>query len=264
MRQVKKNVFAGIILAIFLIFSATTTAQSIVRSFNAKGNLLPGWVVALSQSDDSTVELAPAKDTSRIYGVVIDPSAAPLTVQKQNQQIFVATSGDYPVLVSTQNGNIRSGDYLSLSSTDGIAAKADENDHFILGRALEDFNGGPATIVYANDGSALGRINAAITPGKNPLLREAAAVPKPLLRTGESIAGKPVAALRIYVALAIFAIAGIIAAVLLWGGIRNAMVAIGRNPLSRHSIIRSLIQVIMAAIGVLIIGLLGVYLLLKI
>ena len=250
-------------LAGFLAFGVIVSAETIVNSFDAQGNLQPGWVVALSQTSDTTVELAPANDQSRIYGVVIDPSAAPLTVQKQAQQVFVVTSGNYPVLVSTQNGNITAGDYLSISRTDGIAAKASSSQGYVIGRALDSFSGGGTTIVYANDGSAVGRITAQITPGKNPLLKEAAAVPGPLLKVGESIAGKPLSALRIYSALAVFAVAGLIAAVMLWGGIRNAMVAIGRNPLSRHSIMRGLIQVVLAATSVLIIGLLGVYLLLK-
>lgn len=261
----KQKLF-GVVLIVFVIsaFSLVAVAETIVRSFDAQGSLQPGWVVALSKTNDTTVELSPSDDTSRIYGVVIDPSAAPLTVQKQDQQIFVATSGNYPVLVSTQNGAISSGEYLSISKTDGIAAKADTSEQFIVGRALEGFNGKGTAIVYANDGSALGRIMAQLLPGKNPLLKDAASIPQPLRRIGESIAGKPLSALRIYAAVAVFVIAGMIAAVMLWGGIRNAMIAIGRNPLSHHSIMRGLFQVILAATTVLIIGLLGVYLLLRI
>src|SRR3989344_6134214 len=107
--KIKKSGIIAAILAIFLISSSAVLAETIVNSFDAQGNLQPGWVVALSQSSNTTVELAPANDQSRIYGVVIDPSAAPLTVQKQTQQVFVATSGNYPVLVSTQAGDIASG-----------------------------------------------------------------------------------------------------------------------------------------------------------
>src|SRR3990167_3970597 len=110
MRKIKKSGIVALILTVFLAFSAAA-ADTIVRSFNAQGSLQPGWVVALSQSNNTTVELAPSDDPGRIYGVAIDPSAAPLTVQKEAQQVFVANSGNYPALVSTQNGNIRVGDY---------------------------------------------------------------------------------------------------------------------------------------------------------
>lgn len=261
MRRLFSRLFIAVFLAI--VFASTASADTIVRSFDSAAKLQPGWVVALSKSNSSTVVLAPAKDPSRIYGVVVEPSAAPLTVQKQDQQVFVANSGNYPLLVSTQAGTIGVGDYLTMSSTDGIAAKADSKDQFIVGRALEGFNGGSNTIVRANDGSALGRIMVQLSPGKNPLLKEVVAVPQPLRRVGEAVAGKPVTAVRVYAALIMFTVATFIAAILLTSGVRSSLVAIGRNPLSRHSIVRGMSQVILASALVLVIGLFGVYLLLK-
>lgn len=258
----RRKLSALIVFLCVLAFSSVPVfAETIVRSFDTKGSLQPGWVVELNKTNDTNVELA--TDSDLIYGLVIDPSDAPLTLQKQNQQVFVATSGTYPALVSSQNGTINNGDYLSLSSTDGIAAKATSHDAFILGRALEGFSAGKQTIVYANDGSALGRIMVQVAPGKNPLLKDSVGIPQPLRRVSESIAGKPVSALRIYTGLALFIISALTATLMLWSGIRNGMVAIGRNPLSRHSIMRGLAQVILAGAAVLIIGLLGVYLLLK-
>jgi hypothetical protein len=260
-----RRLISRLLLAVFLlaVLSAGVLADTVVRSFDAQGNLQPGWVVALSKSSNTTVVLAPSNHPERIYGVVIDPNSAPLTVQKQNQQVFVANSGNYPVLVSTQAGNINTGDYLTLSATDGIATKASSNDKFIIGRALQGFSGGGNTIVYANDGAALGRIVIEVAPGKNPLLKEAAAIPDPLRRVSESVAGKTVSAVRIYAALIIFLVAIIISAILLSSGIRSSLIAIGRNPLSRHLIIKGMSQVIVAAALVLVIGLFGVYLLLK-
>ncbi len=251
--------------AVFLLGSVVLVqADALVHSFNSQGNLQTGLVVALDDKDGSSVVLATAKDLSQIYGVVIDPNSAPLTVQKQAQQVFVATSGEYPVLLSTQNGPIKTGDFLSLSSTDGIAAKAKDTDQFVVGRALQNFSGGSSTIIYTSDGSSLGLINIQVLPGKNPALKDSVAIPQPLKRVGDSIAGKPVSALRIYTALAVFLIAAIMASVLLWGGIKNSMVAIGRNPLSRHPIMKGLTGIMIAAAGVLIIGLIAVYLLLKV
>jgi hypothetical protein len=41
------------------------------------------------------------------------------------------------------------------------------------------------------------------------------------------------------------------------------MIAIGRNPLSKKSILRSLMQVISVAFSVFVVGMIGVYLLLR-
>jgi len=255
---------AGLALGVSLaVFGWRATADAVVSGFNAKNSISPGWVVALSQGSSDTVELAPAGDPSRAYGVVIDPSQAPLTVNKENRQVFVANSGSYPVLVSNQKGEIKSGDYLSMSSTDGIAAKASFSESFILGRAQEPFDNASSAIIRTADGSAVGKIMVQINPGRNPLLKGDTAVPGALRRVGEAVAGKSISAIRLYLALTIFILSAIISGVLLWSGIRNAMVAIGRNPLSRPAIQRGLAQVIVSAVMVFIIGLFAIYLLLK-
>lgn len=260
--KIKKIALLAVLL-IPVMVGAGAIAETIVQSFNVKDTLTPGWVVALDKTSKDFVIRAPADEPDRIYGVVIDPSSAPLTVQKANQQVFVATSGNYPVIVSTESGPIKAGDYLSLSSTDGVAAKAGSDDLLVLGKALENFGGGTNTILYSGDRTAVGFAKVQVSPGRNPLLRDSG-VPSSIRGISESIAGKPVSAMRVYGAIAIFLVAGLIAAVMLWGGIRNSLVAIGRNPLSRHSIMKGLLQVMLAAAAVLIIGLLGVYLLLKI
>jgi hypothetical protein len=255
---------AALALGAGVAFAGLARADTIVRGFNANGSLQPGWIVALSQSSASTVEPAPANDPSRIYGIVIDPAQAPATLQSQaGQKIFVATSGTYPVLVNTQNGTINPGDYVSISSTDGIGAKATNQQSNVLGQALEKFNGSSNLVSSGTSGLPIGRIEVTIIPGKNPLIANQIAIPAPLRRAGEAIAGKNISALRIYAALLVFIIMSFIAATLLWGGVRSGMISIGRNPLSKHSIIQGLVQVIIVAVLVFIIGVFAVYLLLK-
>lgn len=259
------GIFGAALATVLLIgLAAAVRADTIVQGFSAKSSLEPGWIVALAKDSVGTVEPAPSDDPSRIYGVVIDPSKAPVTLQSQRgQKVFVATNGTYPVLISTQNGKINPGDYVSLSSTDGIAAKATSTQSTILGQALEKFDGIHNVITTAANGSTIGRVAVSITPGKNPLTKNDAAIPAPLRRAGQAIAGKSVSAARIYTALAVFLATGVIAISVLWVGIRSGMVAIGRNPLSRHSIMQGLVQVIIVAMIVFGIGAFAVYLLLR-
>ncbi len=238
-------------------------AESIVRSFKANGTITAGEVVALSFGNKSTVELAPTNDPARIYGVVVDKNTAAVTISQPGQEVFVATGGVYPVLVSTESGPIHSGNYLAMSSSDGVAAKATGGQAYVVGRALQDFDSSSGSASQGRNGSAIGKVSAQITPGRNPSLREDTAVPRALRRLGEAIAGKPLSASRIYAALAIFIITAAIAFSLLWVGVRSGMIAIGRNPLSRHSIMQSLAQVIVAATIVFFGGLLGIYLFLR-
>ncbi len=256
--------FALALSVIILISHALVFADAVVRGYKANGSLQPGSVVALSSNSADTVELAPANDTHRIYGIVVDPSTAPVTVKKTTAQVYVATTGTYPVLISDQNGPIKSGDYLSMSGADGIAAKAKSNQPTMLGQAAGDFDGTKNVLTRQNDGSAVGRIDVNIAIGENPIAKAGDTyVPKVLQQISDTLAGKQVSVLRVYAALTIFGITLLISTLLLISGIRSGMISIGRNPLSRHSIMFGLAQVIMAATAVLIIGLSGVYLLLK-
>ena len=241
------------------------SADTIVRAFRASGTLEPGWVVAIDKASSNTVVPAPASDPSRMYGVVIDPSQAPVTVRQQGQQVYVANSGAYQTLVSLSGGVIVPGDYISMSNTDGIGARASNRQAFVIGQALEKFDGKNGVITTGADGLAIGRIPISIIPGKNPLVKNEATVPAFLRRVAEGIAGtdKNLTAARIWAALVVFIIAVAVAFGVLWIGIRSGMIAIGRNPLSRHSIMQSLLQVIVIAVLVLLTGLVGVYLLLK-
>ncbi len=264
MRWLSLKLLAATVLLSLVGACSYAAADTVARSFNGKGNIKPGQVVALVPSVKNTVELAPANDPTSIYGVAVEQTAAPVTIQQPGQNVFVATGGLYPVLVSTENGSIAAGDYLSISSVDGIAAKLTKRQTYVLGRASQAFDGSAGKLGTGKNGSPIGKIPVQIAPGKNPNLREDTAVPTPLRKLGESIAGKPLSAGRIYSALIIFIVTAVIAVGLLWVGIRSGMIAIGRNPLSKHSIMQNLAQVIVASAIVFVGGLFGIYLLLRI
>ncbi len=250
----------GILLLLALPLKAA--ADNVVQGFAAKGNLQPGWIVALSQSSSTSVELAPASDPSRIYGVIINPSDAPITLNRSGQQVFVANAGNYPVLVSVVNGKIQPGDYISMSNTDGIGAKATNDQQTVLGQAIQGFDG-QHSVLTGSGQTAVGRITVSINPTHNPNLKGSLYVPEPLKRAANAIAGHTVSTARIWAAAIVFIAAAVIAVILLVVGVRTGMTAIGRNPLSRHSILFGLFQVIGMAVMIFIVGLFGVYLLLR-
>jgi hypothetical protein len=85
-----------------------------------------------------------------------------------------------------------------------------------------------------------------------------------LLRIANSLAGKQVSPERVYTALGIFLVSLAVASSLIYVGVRTSMISIGRNPLSKHSIMRGLMQVVFAATLVFGAGLLGVFLLVRV
>ncbi|HVO86272.1 MAG TPA: hypothetical protein VMT23_00875 [Candidatus Binatia bacterium] len=250
--------------AVLLLLVGQVKADNLAQGFDSKGDLQPGFLVSLVKDTKNTVEAAPHGDSTQIYGVVIDPSDAPVTLNSPvANQVFVATTGDYPVLVSTERGVIRAGDYLSVSSTDGIAANVSTDQKAVIGQAVQAFDGKKGVITTVGK-FAIGKITVNIDPRKNPIAINDIAVPSFLRTVGQAVAGKPITATRIYLSLAFLCAAVILSMTLLWAAVRGGMIALGRNPLNRPSILNSMFKVVTAAVLVFLIGLFGVYLLLRI
>jgi hypothetical protein len=84
-----------------------------------------------------------------------------------------------------------------------------------------------------------------------------------LKRIGEAVADKEVSPVRIYLGVGIAVVSLIAAIVVVYAGVRNSVISIGRNPMSKKSIFRALLEVILTALLIVIVGLFAVYLLLK-
>jgi len=253
------------------------TGGGSVQGYAADAPLQTGTVVQLEGTSGSKVIPATSKNLAQMYGVVVDPHQLSLTISDANlpNETFVTTSGTYKVLVSTQAGAIHVGDYVTMSAIDGVAMKAGtyEDQKTVLGRAEENFDGksnsvGSATLKdttgQTGDTVELGLITVAINIQRNPNEKSTKAnLPPALQKLGQAIADKPVGPLRIYLSIGITGLSIVVALTTLYAGIRNALIAIGRNPLSKKSIFRGLLEIILTGFLILIIGLFAVYLLLK-
>lgn len=266
--------FTGLCLLIVISFQSPLSAQSVSEGYSSEHVLQRGMIVRLKENDATKVEPVGMDGSEHVHGVVVAANDAPVTLAKDGQKVFVSNVGQYEVLVSDQNGSINSGDYVSVSSLAGIGMKTSDKEPFIIGRALTVFDGKQNIIssVEIKDTSGktrsvnIGRIKVDIVvTAKNPLLKETEPnVPELLRKASETIAGKPVNAVRAYLGLIVFIITTIVATSLLYGGVRSAITSIGRNPLSRKSILRGMVQVVLTGLIVFITGVFGVYLILRI
>ncbi len=255
---------------------ATTEASSAasLQGYAADKALQVGTVVKLTGTGATKVEPATQAKLSEMFGVVVDPHTLSLTISSASLQneAYVAPTGTYQTLVSDQNGAIKIGDYVTLSAIDGVAMKATADQKIVLGRAAGAFDGKANILGTANLKDSTGKstqvhlsgILVAIDIRQNPIEKSTKAnVPPWLQRLGEAVAEKPVGPLRIYLSIAITGASIVAALVLLYSGVRNSLIAIGRNPLSKKSIFRGLLEIVLTSIIVLIIGLFAVYLLLR-
>jgi hypothetical protein len=141
----------------------------------------------------------------------------------------------------------------------------------VVGRAIADLtsnsiiqNNVRIATPNGNESVAIGTVPVTINIARNPNAGHGTGnLPGFLQIASNNIADKPVAAPRVYAALAVLTIAGLTAAAVLYSGIRGGIMAIGRNPLAKHSILGAIMQSIAAGLGVFILGLFAVYLLLK-
>jgi len=261
--------------------TASTTPKATgggsVQGYAADSVLQYGTAVQLVGGATTKVAPATAKDLNAMYGLTVDPHELSLSISNSSlaNEAYVATSGTYSVLVSTQNGAIKAGDYITMSAIDGVLMKAGSYDDqkVVFGRAAGDFSGksgsiGSSTLHFSDNKTtqtvALGLVPVAINIERNPNQKSTKAnLPPALQKLGEAIADKPVSPTRIYLSIGITGLSIIVALVTLYSGIRNALIAIGRNPLSKKSIFRGLLEIILTGFIILIIGLFAVYLLLK-
>lgn len=246
-----------------------------VQGYAADAPIDNGTIVQLTGKEANRVKVATQAQLQNMFGVTVDRNQQPITLSSGNldNETFVAVSGTYNVLVSTQGGPIAVGDYVTLSAINGVAMKAGTTEKTVFGRAVVAFDGKGVTLGSstlkdvsgkANQTVALGSVPVTIDIKHNPNDKSTKVkVPEVLERIGVAIAEKQVNPIRIYLSLGITAVSIIAAIAILYSGVRNSMISIGRNPMSKKSIFRALIEIILTSILILIIGLFAVYLLLK-
>jgi len=261
--------------AVVLPVAAQTVGGGSVQGYASDTLLDNGTIVQLTGKDANRVKIAKQAELQNMFGVVVDRNQLSVTLSSEalQNETFVAASGTYNVLVSTQGGSIASGDYVTLSSVNGVAMKAGTEEKTIFGRANGPFDGkgitlGETTLKDVNGNTnqtvKLGSIPVTIDIKKNPNDKSTKSdLPDFLQRLGQQIAEKEVSPIRIYLSLGITLISILAAIAILYSGVRNGVISIGRNPMSRKSIFRALLEVILTSILILIIGLFAVYLLLR-
>ena len=262
------------IAAIVVLPVSAVTGGASVQGYAADTPIDNGTIVLLAGKDSNRVKVAPQSEVQNMFGVTVDRNILPITISSDLQnEVFVAVSGTYNVLVSTQEGPIMAGDYVTLSSINGVAMKAGTEKTTVFGRANGTFDGKGVTLGTTTLKDTEGNTTKTVTLGSIPVTIDIRSnpndqstkveVPDFLKRLGQAIAEKEVSPIRIYLSLGITAVSIIAAIAIIYSGVRNGVISIGRNPMSRKSIFRALLEIILTSILILIIGLFAVYLLLR-
>lgn len=259
-------------LSALLLPMQTVLAQTMSTTFQSRSPLTAGTVVALNETNAEEVIPASLNNLQHLHGVVVNEGEAVVNISNQENGVEVATSGTVNVVVSNVNGAITSGDLITASPIGGVAMRAADQAK-VLGTAQANFSADSnaeniRTIpVTLNDGRTIdvtiGAIPVAVNVQNNPNIAEDEILPEFLQNTANTISGKPVSTTRVIVSFIIFLLTLIGATVLIYSAVQSAVISIGRNPLSKGSVYRSLFQVFGIVVIVMAVGLGSAYLVLR-
>ena len=282
--RLRRVIGSGLVLLLLIAAlpaaAAATTSQTnisgaVTQSYSAGPSVQSGMIVELQASNPQTIIPLHSSDIAHMLGVVVPTANAAIVLSPAagtQQQVLVATVGHYGLLVTNQDGPIKTGDYVTISSLDGIGMKADADQTEVVGRAAGNFNGAANVLgsvkLKNQQGQAttvtIGSISLDLDITHNPLYQKSPAfVPDFVNKFATGVANKPVSTARIYLATVMLVITAFIVASILYGSMRGSMVALGRNPLSKQPIMRGLLQSMITVLIIFAVGVIAVYLLLK-
>jgi hypothetical protein len=261
----------GLFLLVFVAQTSPTNAQTITQGYNTDNPIQRATLVSLTLDDPLKIEPASLDNIERLHGVVVARNDATFVLTAEDEETLVATNGRFEMFVSDENGVIQQGDFITVSRVVGIGLKASESEVSIVGKANGSFDGKTAVLSTTeaivngvNQIVSIGRIQVDVGVAGNPLyVPTKANVPGILEEFASSVAYKPVSATRVYISMFMLLATGVVSGTLLYSGVRNSVVAVGRNPLSKKSITKSLLQIILTSVIILLLGIFGVYLLLR-
>ncbi len=237
----------GIAFCLLGLASAGASSANLSHSYHSTTAIANGSIVSLDPKRSDYVEAANTDNALRFLGVVVPKGDSLLAVNASDQLAQVATSGNANVLVSTLNGAIKVGDKVAISPISGVGMKSGGGDHTIglaqtafdaksTGAVIRDVTLKNGQTAQVNVGFV--RINIAAGPD-NPA--GSAANVNGLQQIVKSLTGHTISTSRIVISLMVGVVAFVTLIVLVYGSIYGSIISIGRNPLAKRAIYRSLL-----------------------
>ncbi len=249
--------------------TVSATSANISRSYHANTNIVNGSIVSLQANKTDFIEPSNSVNGSKLLGVVTANNGSILAIDQGSTTTQVAISGTVNTLVSTLDGAIAVGDQIAVSPFNGVGMKAKSGSH-VIGIAQTAFNansrGATEQEIPDNTGKkhslAVGYISLNIGIGTGS---ESASGMKlnALQKLALSITGHTVSTIRIIFSLIVAVAATIILCTLVYAAIYSSIISIGRNPLAKYAVFRTLGSVMVMTLSTAVIASLIIYFLLN-
>jgi hypothetical protein len=194
-------------------------------------------------------------------GVAVSKPLVELSSVGKNT-VQAVVSGTADALVGDINGQIKTGDKITISPVGGIGMKASSSTE-IVGIAQEDLsavktitksftsnNGATRTarigllpisvaVSYYSSASSSGSISAFVPPFLQSL--------------ANGISGKAVSPLRVLISTIALILGFVTIVTMLYTGIRSGVISLGRNPLAADALRRGMVDILVTAMGILVV-----------
>jgi hypothetical protein len=259
----------GVIMSLGAIQVAQVEAVSanISHSYSSRGSIPAGSLVSLDAQESDFIVLADPSNGNHLVGVAVNTDDSLLAVDASLLTTQVANSGTVEALVSTANGDISVGDQIGVSPFKGVGMKANAGTR-IVGLAQSSFNSQSKGAVNREVTDKSGkkttitvgfvRVSIAIGTATNNQNKVSG-----LQKLAQEIAGHPVSMARVVLSSAIAVIALVALMTLIYGAIFGSIIAVGRNPLAKFAIFRTLTSVMSMAFATAAVALITIYLFLR-
>lgn len=258
----------AVVVAAFVLAPLAAAAPSISQGYSTSEDLPRGTLVSV-KTDSSQVEKAKPDTSKQLVGIVGKDTLVELSDGK-GEQVQVVSTGVAEVLVSNVNGDVEVGDKITVSPIAGVGMKA-ESSGYIVGTAQSDF--GDASDVKEVELTTktgdkqkvkVGIMSVQIGVGYYEHTEENKSfLPAFILEIAKSVSGRSdVSPIRVLVSLIVLIVGVLVIAVLVYTSVGSSIISIGRNPLAAGAVHKSLLEVILLAVGVLLFVLVGIYLVL--
>ncbi len=264
-----KCMIASVILflPIMVYSSASATSPTVSRAYGIYGVIQPGSLVSLVQERGNVVEQANTSNGTRLIGVSVAANTSLLEVDSSANTVQVATDGTATTLVSTINGSINIGDEVGVSPINGVGMKVGLNTR-VIGVAQSAFSssssGATAEQVTDSKGKTktieVGYIPVSLAIGTS---NQGTQQETGLQKLANNFLGHPISNTRIILALIIGAIGLASVISLIYASIYSTIISIGRNPLAKFEVMRTLTSVMGMVLIIAGISSLTIYLLLR-
>jgi hypothetical protein len=261
----------GVAVLTLLIGMSSLSAQgvsSIAQGFKTSDNsVVSGALVSLKQSASNTVELSTPANVQQLIGIAGTKSLIELS-SGTGSSVQVVTNGTTSALVSDINGNVKTGDRITASPISGVGMKATSSG-VVVGTAQANLDNVTSNkqVVTNKKGKKITVRIGSVPIQVDKVFYQASTdtnsfLPPVLSNFASSVAGHQVSPIRIVAAALLISLLFVVVTILLYSAVKSSIISIGRNPLSEQAVHKSLLEVGLTIVGVLVFTVIVVYLIL--